>query len=458
MTPKMTKVLVIAKHAGFGNALATKLANGLVAEVVSSPDEARQRLHGQNFKVVIYDADTLPSQRVKTLQFLAKLAQKRPRTTVIVISDSEDRHAPGAGEKEALEWIDRPLDEAHLLAIVSSALAGESQSETTEDESSGLLLPMDFEGIMAISLPMRFVLRQVLETAAVDAPVLITGETGTGKDLVAAAIHRQSKRKHRPYVPVNMGAISHELIASELFGHEKGSFTGAADAHLGVFEQAQGGSIFLDEITTMDEKTQVSLLRILETKTMRRVGGTKDIDVDTRVIAATNENIEETVKARRFREDLYYRLDVFRIHLPPLRQRPGDVTFLTNHFIAHFGAMYHKSIRRAPGEIYQTLRDYSWPGNVRELKNVIQRAVAMTRGAELTAALLPSRIRESSVSDSKERVAQPPIHIGMSLDDVEREFITMTLDSVAGNKAKAAAILKISRHTLYDKLKKYGVL
>ncbi|MGH7816725.1 MAG: sigma-54 interaction domain-containing protein, partial [Candidatus Binatia bacterium] len=289
-------------------------------------------------------------------------------------------------------------------------------------------------------------------------PVLITGETGTGKEMVAAAIHRRSKRTNRPYVPVNMGAISHELIGSELFGHEKGAFTGASDQHLGVFEQAQGGSIFLDEITTMDEKTQISLLRVLETNTIRRVGASKDIDVDVRVIATTNDNIEETVKARRFREDLYYRLDVFRVHLPPLRERPGDVTFLTNHFISHFGAIYQKSIRRASAEIYEILRAYPWPGNVRELKNVMQRAIVMAKGAELTPELLPARIREASGFGLKQDAALAPVHLGMSLEEVEKEFIMMTLTSVAGNKAKAAAILKISRHTLYDKLKKYGVL
>jgi len=259
-------------------------------------------------------------------------------------------------------------------------------------------------------------------------------------------------------VPVNMGAISHELIGSELFGHERGAFTGASDFHLGVFEQAQGGSIFLDEITTMDEKTQISLLRVLETKTIRRVGGSKDIDVDARVIAATNENLEETVRARRFREDLYYRLDVFRLHLPPLRERPGDVTFLTNHFISRFGALYKKNIRRAPSEIYQILRAYPWPGNVRELKNVIQRAVVMAKGAELTVDLLPLRITEGADSRLRLNTGWPSIHLGMSLEEVEKEFIMMTLASVAGNKAKAAAILRISRHTLYDKLKKYGVL
>jgi DNA-binding NtrC family response regulator len=453
----MTHVLVIAKDPAIANSLATRLPNELVTEAVSSLDQAKEKLHARKFDLVIYDADSVASQRAKTLQLMAKLARKRPDTRAIVISDSEELHASDAGLNE-IEWLERPLDEAHLLAMVSAGLPGRLQSDTAMGDSSALFSPTDFEGIMAISLPMRFVLQQAIETAAVDAPVLITGETGTGKDMVAAAIHKRSKRQHRPYVPVNMGSISHELIASELFGHEKGSFTGAADVHLGVFEQARGGTIFLDEIATMDEKTQVSLLRVLETKTMRRVGGTKDIDVDARVIAATNENIEETVKARRFREDLYYRLDVFRIHLPLLRDRPGDVTFLTNHFIARFGAMYHKSIRRAPAEIYQILRAYSWPGNVRELKNVIQRAVVMAKGAELIPELLPARIREASDSGSRPKPTHPPIHIGMSLDEVERQVITMTLDSVAGNKAKAAAVLKISRHTLYDKLKKYGVL
>lgn len=457
MKTTMTNVLIIAKDAAIANSLGIRIPNELMIETVCSPDEAREKLRARRFDLAIYDADSLPSEREKTLQLLAKLAHKRPETRIIVVSDSDELHAPRPGLNE-FEWIERPLDEAYLSTIVSAGLQRKSVSEISQGASSPLLLPTDFQGIMAISLPMRFVLQQVIETAAVDAPVLITGETGTGKDMVAAAIHKQSKRQLQPYVPVNMGAISHELIASELFGHEKGAFTGASDTHLGIFEQARGGTIFLDEITTMDEKTQVSLLRVLETKTMRKVGGAKDIGVDVRVIAATNENIEETVKARRFREDLYYRLDVFRIHLPPLRERPGDVTFLTNHFIAYFGAMYGKSIRRAPSEIYQILRAYPWPGNVRELKNVIQRAVVMAKGAEFLPELLPPRIREVNGAGLRPNTVKPPIHVGMSLDEMERELITMTLDSVAGNKAKAAAILKISRHTLYDKLKKYGVL
>lgn len=457
MRLNMASALVIEKDAAIRDALRAGLSRELLAESVSSLERARERLQAQKFDIVVYDADFLPPDRTKILQLFEKLTREQPHISVFIVSDAEEFCNFRSGWK-GFQWIERPLDEARLLTTISAGLREKAKSEPAEADEFTLLSPTNLEGIMATSLPMRFVLQQVIETAAVDAPVLITGETGTGKDMVAVAIHRQSKRKNRPYVPVNMGAISHELIGSELFGHEKGAFTGASDAHVGVFEQAQGGSIFLDEITTMDEKTQITLLRVLETNTLRRVGGQKDMHVDVRVIAATNENIEEAVKSLRFREDLYYRLDVFRIHLPPLRERPGDVTFLTNHFISRFGAMYQKSIRRAPAEIYQMLRAYPWPGNVRELKNVIQRAVVLAKGAELSLELLPPRIRAASGSVMEEGAARPAVHLGMSLEEVEKQFIMTTLASVAGNKAKAAAILKISRHTLYDKLKKYGVL
>jgi len=305
---------------------------------------------------------------------------------------------------------------------------------------------------------MRMVFQQIVEATAVDVPVLITGETGTGKDLVAAAIHKRSKRKSGPYLPVNMGAIAADLIASELFGHEKGAYTGAFEARPGFFEQAQHGTLFLDEITTMDEKTQVSLLRVLETKTLRRVRGDKDIKVDVRVIAASNEKIEEAVKAGRFREDLYYRLDVFGIHLPPLRERSGGVSLLTDHFTSLFNAQYHKQIRAVAPETYRLLRQYSWPGNVRELKNVIQRAVLMAKSAELTPDLLPARIRQPEDAGAAREIASSPIELGMSLADVEKEYIKMTIASVSGNKLKAAEVLDISRRALYNKLKRHGLM
>jgi DNA-binding NtrC family response regulator len=288
--------------------------------------------------------------------------------------------------------------------------------------------------------------------------VLITGETGTGKDMVASAIHKRSRRNNGPYVVVNTGAMAPDLIASELFGHEKGAYTGALESTKGRFEEADGGTIFLDEISTINEKAQVSLLRVLETKTFRPVGGEKDICADVRVIAATNENLEEAVKQKRFREDLFYRLEVFHIHVPALRERPGGVTLLTNHFVPHFNRIYKKNVRAVAPEAWYYLRSYSWPGNVRELKNVIQRAVLMAKGEELTSDLLPLRIRATSPADTKLAAQHSPIHAGMTLDAVEKEFICMTLSLTKGNKKEAAEKLGISRRALYDKLSKHGLL
>ena len=253
--------------------------------------------------------------------------------------------------------------------------------------------------MLGVSLPMLEVFQRIIDAASADIPVLITGETGTGKDLVAGAIHNRSRRKDKPFIAVNIGAMPAELIATELFGHEKGAYTGAIAMRKGSFEQANGGTIFLDEISTMDDKCQVSLLRVLETKMFRRVGGEKDIRVDVRVIAATNEDLEAAIKKNRFREDLYYRFDVFRINLPPLRERPGGLTVLTHYFLAQFGGVYNKTLRTVSSETLRCLESYSWPGNVRELKNVIQRAVLIAKGEELTPDLLPARIRNAGKSD-----------------------------------------------------------
>jgi transcriptional regulator with PAS, ATPase and Fis domain len=318
---------------------------------------------------------------------------------------------------------------------------------------------VEFEGMLGISLPMLEVFQQIMEAASTDISVLITGETGTGKELVAAAIHKRSKRRDKPYIAVNTGAMTPELIASELFGHEKGAYTGAFEKSQGCFEQANGGTIFLDEISTMDEKAQVSLLRVLEGKTFRRVGGEKDIQVDVRVIAATNERLEEAIKQRRVREDLYYRLDVFRVNLPPLRERPSAaITLLTNKFISGFNAIYGKQVHKVSPETLRCLRRYSWPGNVRELKNVVQRAVLMAKGEEVTPDLIPARIREAAGSSASPDSQSFPIHVGMTLEAVEKEFIKMTLAAADGNKKAAATILGISRRALYNKLEKYNLL
>jgi DNA-binding NtrC family response regulator len=350
----------------------------------------------------------------------------------------------------------RPFDEDEICALVTEAVRQQAARKAGNIDGE-IAIPLEFEGMLGVSLPMREVFQRILEAASEDISVLITGETGTGKDMVAAAIHKRSRRKNGPYIAVNTGAMPSELIASELFGHERGAYTGAVETTKGRFEEARGGTIFLDEISTVNEKAQVSLLRVLETKTFRRVGGEKDICVDVRVIAASNENLEEAVGQKRFREDLFYRLDVFHIHVPPLRDRPGGVTLLSNHFVPHFNAVYKKQVRTITPETWRYLRSYPWPGNVRELKNVIQRAVLMAKGEALTPELLPLRIRAAITAETDTAAQYFPIHPGMTLDAVEKEFILMTLAFTQGNKKEAAEKLGISRRALYDKLKKYSL-
>ncbi|HEX5020038.1 MAG TPA: sigma-54 dependent transcriptional regulator, partial [Candidatus Binatia bacterium] len=415
---------------------------------------AMERFMAAGYDVLIWDAVTSKTEQAKGLELLDRLT-KNSRTYIIVITDQWTSPI-GLDRLRAYahRTLAHPVQKDEISALVTQAFLQQASGGAVSNDRE-TSIPLEFEGMLGVSLPMQEVFKRVVEAASEDISVLITGETGTGKDMVASAIHRRSRRRNGPYVAVNTGAISSELIASELFGREKGAYTGAVETGKGHFEQAHGGTIFLDEISTINEKAQVSLLRVLETKTFRRVGGERDICANVRVIAATNENLEEAVRQKRFREDLFYRLDVFRIHVPALRERPGGVALLTNHFVPHFNAIYKKNVRVIPKETWLCLRNYSWPGNVRELKNVIQRAVLMAKGDELTFDLLPLRIRTLDTTTASSHPS--PIHVGMTLDNVEREFILMTLGATQGNKKEAAQQLGISRRALYDKLKKHGL-
>jgi DNA-binding NtrC family response regulator len=450
--------LIIQKANEISALLRARLAAAdFFIDAVSGLRSAQPKLSETAYDVVVCDVQQRAASCRSVFAALKSLLTKSPHTQIILIAAPEDCTAADIEAKNCIIFR-HPICEPELLRVISVAVKNKPTPADLDLLDPELLVPMEFEGIVTVGLPTRLVIQQILEAAAVDVPVLISGETGTGKDLVAAAIHKRSKRKHAAYVPINMGAIPSELIASELFGHEKGAYTGATETRRGLFEQAHGGTILLDEITTMNEKTQVYLLRVLETQTIRRLRGERDIDIDVRVLAATNENIEELVRAKRFREDLYYRLDVFRIHLPPLRERPAGMSFLTDYFVARYAHQYQKSIRQVSRETYRLLRLYTWPGNVRELRNVIQRAVLLAETEEFTPDLLPPRIRECAQSNAVEFRSELPFHVGMQLDDVEREFIRMTLATSGGNKQKSAAMLGISRRTLYNKLKRHGLL
>lgn len=451
----MSKVLVIEKNATIQALLKERFVNESVSvDSVPVVDQAMERFMAAGYDVLIWDAVTSKTEQAKGLELLDRLT-KNSRTYIIVITDQWTSPI-GLDRLRAYahRTLAHPVQKDEISALVTQAFLQQASGGAFSNDRE-TSIPLEFEGMLGVSLPMQEVFKRVVEAASEDISVLITGETGTGKDMVASAIHRRSRRRNGPYVAVNTGAISSELIASELFGREKGAYTGAVETGKGHFEQAHGGTIFLDEISTINEKAQVSLLRVLETKTFRRVGGERDICANVRVIAATNENLEEAVRQKRFREDLFYRLDVFRIHVPALRERPGGVALLTNHFVPHFNAIYKKNVRVIPKETWLCLRNYSWPGNVRELKNVIQRAVLMAKGDELTFDLLPLRIRTLDTTTASSHPS--PIHVGMTLDNVEREFILMTLGATQGNKKEAAQQLGISRRALYDKLKKHGL-
>jgi DNA-binding NtrC family response regulator len=453
----MSRVLVIEKTGDIQALLRRQFfGDPVLVDAVPIVGAATEKFATGEYDVVIWDAVTSKTEQSKGLQLLNLLTKDSSRTYIIVVTNQE---AGSLGLKRLKAYAHRtlagPVDQDEICALVTQALHQQASRHGCSTNRE-IPIPLEFEGMLGVSLPMQEVFQRILEAASEDISVLITGETGTGKDMVASAIHKKSRRRNGPYIVVNTGAISSELIASELFGHEKGAYTGAVESTKGRFEEAHGGTMFLDEISTINEKAQVSLLRVLETKTFRRVGGEKDICANVRVIAATNENLEEAVKQKRFREDLFYRLDVFHIHVPALRERPGGVSLLTNHFVPHFNAIYKKTLRAVAPETWHCLRSYSWPGNVRELKNVIQRAVLMAKGGELTADLLPLRIR--AAAEVNAAVQHFPIHVGMTLDAVEKEFMLMTLASTKGNKKEAAQKLGISRRALYDKLQKHGLL
>ena len=448
----MARILIIEKEGRTQALLRCKLSADVKVKSVPCVEAAFDKLANHKLDLIVW---SLPDKAGEAS--CRELSARVVGTRMIVLT--EPGNFDGALFDPAHVCVkDRSLSDEELMSLVEHHLLFNTSDGARQLLSHEVSVPIEFEGLIAVGLPMHAVIRRIMDAAAVDIPVLITGETGTGKDLIAAAIHKRSPRMNHPYIPVNTGAIARELVASELFGHERGAFTGAQETRPGIFEQADHGTVVLDEIATMDEKSQVSLLRVLEENTFRRVGGSKNIGVDVRIIAATNEDLEKNVAEKRFREDLFYRLNVFHINVPPLRARlPGAITVLTDHFVARFAAVYGKDIERVSPETYRLLRRYPWPGNVRELKNVIQTALLMAEGKELKPEFIPERIRHAVAG--REGRAEPTcsFRVGASLRTVQKEFIRATLSHMGGNKKLAASILGISRRALYNKMKRLNL-
>ncbi len=355
----------------------------------------------------------------------------------------------------ASDYLTKPLDIGRLKSILANVASVQPESGGSGQTALGSDgQEMQEVGRLGLLLggsePMQLVYEMMNRVAPTEATVFLVGESGTGKDLAAQTLHHLSRRSKAPFLPLNCGAISPTLIESELFGHERGSFTGAQHRHKGYFERAHGGTLFLDEISEMPIELQVKLLRVLETGTLARIGGDQQIEIDVRVIAATNRDPHKAVSDGRLREDLLYRLQVFPVQMPPLRDRNGDVEMLAAYFLSQLNER-QGTAKRFSGEAMDRLRNHSWPGNVRELKNVVHRAFIMA-DEEITPRCLPREVGgESGVNRGLN------FQIGASIADVEQRLILATLEAYAGNKRKAAEVLGVSLKTLYNRLNTYRV-
>lgn len=379
--------------------------------------------------------------------------RKDPNIEVIVMTAyGSIGSAVEAMKKGAYDYLTKPLDLDELMLKVRGALEKQKLMLRVEDLEQQLDERYGFENIVGTSDKMRRVYELVRQVAPSSSTVLITGESGAGKELVARAIHRNSPRRNGPFVPLNCSAVPEGLLESELFGHEKGAFTGATERHRGVFEAADGGTLLLDEIVEMSPATQVNILRVLEDREFTRVGGRERISTDIRVIAATNVSLDQAVAESRFRPDLYYRLKVISIEVPPLRERREDVPLLAARFVQQFSRENDKQIRSIGREALDALMEYDWPGNVRELRNCIESVVVMSDGDSIRLEDLPPGIRGSG---SGERRLE--LRVGTPMEEIEREFIKETLCRAGGNQTRAAEMLKISVRTLQRKIKRYGM-
>lgn len=442
----MFTILTIDDEENIRNGLADNFElEGYNVEKASNGKEGLSKIEKGGIDLVITDLrmDGIPGEEV-----VRRVTTEHPGIPIIVLTGHGSiEDATAAIKAGAYDFLTKPLDLDHLNHIVKNALKGREQqkiiSELQEKIKNGGNSASDMIGKSA---ELNKVKELISKAAPSKANVLITGESGVGKELVAKSIHEQSPRKDKPFVIVHCAALSESLLESELFGYEKGAFTGADTQHKGRFEVADGGTIFLDEIGEINQATQIKLLRVIQEKSFERVGGTQSINVDVRIVAATNRNLEEEVHAGHFREDLFYRLNVVRIPMPPLRERKDDIPLLLHAFLREFNIENEKNITGFDNRAKSAILKYSWPGNIRELKNCVESAVVMCTGDEIKIEDLPASVREKGEEKSI------TIPIGMTLDEAEMVIIQENLAACNGNKSKCAEILGIGRKTLHRKL------
>ena len=433
--------------------------DGLEVDAVADGDEAIRRVNDHHDLVI---SDVRLGDGPSGMDVLAAFQQHAKETPVIIITAFGDvTGAMAAIQRGAHDYVSKPFNIEELALTVNRALerrrlveenkALKSQIDESTPDARGGIQVGDRMYIVGRSPAMLEVYKMVARVAPSTSTVLVSGESGTGKELVARAIHTHSPRAKKPFVAVNCTALTESLLESELFGHDKGAFTGAVVQKKGLFEEADGGTLFLDEIGDVGPKMQAQLLRVLQEGRIRRVGGSEEIKVDVRLVAATNRDLDEEVKAKRFREDLYFRLNVVTIRVPPLRERPGDIPLLVSHFISKYAPATEASI--APSAI-DALKRHDWKGNVRELENAVERALALSKNG----LILPSDLPPEILSHAGTAPVAPAnlIDDRPTIAELERRYIDLILRETGGNKKRAAEVLGIDRRTLYRTLDREG--
>jgi DNA-binding NtrC family response regulator len=451
--PAQLRILVIDDEAAMREVLRARLeAAGHQVETAETGEDGLDAAERLELDVAIVDV-RLPD--LTGIEVLERLERSHPGLPVLLVTahGSIDL-AVDAMKRGARDFLTKPLDHEQLASLLR-AVGRELEDRRRALDAAAHLVgeAAVFEGVVGASDGMQAVYNLIREVSGTDAPVLITGESGTGKERVARAIHATSRRAEQEWVAVNTAAIPRDLMESEIFGHEKGAFTGATGVRRGCFELAHQGTLFLDEIAEMPLQLQPKLLRVLEDGAVRRLGGSREFRFDVRVLAATNQRPQEAVEAGRLREDLFYRLNVFQIELPPLRERAGDLPLLSQHFVTLFNEKHGgrvEGLREATAALFER---YAWPGNVRELRNVLERAVVLAKEGWIEAAHLPPHLQEDAGAGAS------PVRLseGATLEEVERHLILDTLDKTGNNKAETARRLGVDVKTIRNKLKRYGI-
>jgi two-component system response regulator AtoC len=451
----MRRVLVVDDEENLRLVLRTILKRaGYDVEVATSGEEALEKVESFGPDVILTDV-RMP--KMSGLDLLAALKAKQSPATVIVMSayGSVDL-AIEAMKAGAYDYVPKPFKPDEILLTLRKAEERETLRRENAKLREEIRRESKFDEILAKSAPMMEIFKTISKIADYKTTVLISGESGVGKELVARAIHRRSSRKDKPFVAINCGAIPENLLESELFGHKKGAFTDAHSDRRGLFEEATGGTLFLDEIGELPLALQVKLLRVLQEETIRRLGDVKDTKVDVRIVAATHRDLQAEVKAGRFREDLFYRLNVLPIPIPPLRDRREDILLLVDHFLARNNIRLGTAIRGLDAEARKALVDYAWPGNVRELENTIERAMVLAEGDQLHTQDLPERVREAR-DPVQMQLASGELSVKKTTRIIEEVLIRRALQKTKGNRTRAAEVLEISHRALLYKLKDYKI-